>query len=103
MEYFKQYDLDPEQYSTMKVLPVSFATEHKRMLEWTKHLMDIKNYIAIHPSLTKLITALRTATATEFALDKNLSAHNDIFDSFRMCCKWFKLEQRPREGAYAIV
>jgi hypothetical protein len=95
LDYFKQHDLDVEKYSNIKVLPVHFATEHKRMLEHCKHLMDA-GCIAIHPSLTKLITALRTATATEFALDKNMSAHNDIFDSFRMCCKYFNIEEKPR-------
>jgi hypothetical protein len=95
LKYFKDNGLDPEKYGTMKVLPVNFSTEHKKILEHCKHLMD-GGYIAIHPSLTRLITALRTATATEFALDKNLSAHNDIFDAFRMCCKYFNLEEEAR-------
>jgi hypothetical protein len=101
LDYFKQHDLDVEKYSNIKVLPVSFSTEHKRMLEHSKHLMD-SGYIAVHPSLTKLITALRTATATEFALDKNLSAHNDIFDAFRMCCKYFNLEEREKGFSYTL-
>lgn len=99
LQYFKDNDLDVEKCSNIKVLPVNFSTEHKQMLEHCKYLMDF-GMIAIHPSLTKLQTALRTATATEFALDKNLSAHNDIFDSFRMCCKWFSVEEKPKELPY---
>lgn len=104
MEYFKQYGLDPEKYSNMIVLPVSFKVEHRRMAEHCKQLMDAE-YIAIHPSLANLITALRSANFTEFDIDKQHSAHHDIYDSFAMCCKWFNLEEAPRGGGgtYAIV
>jgi hypothetical protein len=92
LEYYKQNNLDPIKYGAMKVLPVSFATEHKKMAEHSKQLMDI-GCIAIHPGLTKLITALRTAKFTEFAYQKQQSAHDDIYDSFRMCLKFFSLQQ----------
>lgn len=94
MEYFKQYDLDAEVHSNLLVLPVNFGTEHKRMAEHAKQLLDA-GYIAIHPSVTKLITALRTATFTELSINKNLSAHHDVYDCFAMCCRWFSLEQKP--------
>ena len=53
-------------------------------------IFEDQRYIQQHAS------ALRTATASEFALDKNMSAHNDILDSFRMCCKYFHIEEKPR-------
>jgi hypothetical protein len=101
VEYYKQAGIDLDK-TGMKVVPVNFSTKHKAMLEHTKQLTSM-NYIAVNRKLSKLITALRTATATEFALDKNLSVHNDVFDAFRMCCKWFNLQQLPEEGPYAIV
>jgi hypothetical protein len=92
LQYFKDNGQDPEEWSTMKVLPVNFSTEHKKMLEHCKEMMPS---IAINRKFDKLITALRTATATEFSLDKNLSVHNDIFDAYRMCCRWFIIKEKP--------
>jgi hypothetical protein len=42
-------------------------------------------YIAINPSHTKLITALRTAVENgDGSLDKEVTSHDDLFDAFRM-------------------
>jgi hypothetical protein len=89
LEYYKHQGADIEKLSHIRVLPVPFSIEHKLMLQKCKMLMDT-GLIAVNHSLTKLITALRTATATDFALDKQSSIHNDIFDAFRMCCKYFE-------------
>jgi hypothetical protein len=102
LQYFKDNNLDPEKWSNMKVLNVSFSLEHKKMLEHCVNLFS-QNAIAVHPSLDKLIVALRTATATEFALDKQNSAHNDIFDAFRMCCKYFDFEEQQHQETYAYA
>lgn len=41
--------------------------------------------LAINPSFTKLITALRTAVEKgEGTLDKEATSHNDVFDAFRL-------------------
>lgn len=41
--------------------------------------------VAINPSHTKLITALRTAVEKgEGTLDKEATSHDDLFDSFRL-------------------
>jgi hypothetical protein len=41
--------------------------------------------VAINPSHTKLITALRTAVEKgEGTLDKEATSHDDLFDAFRM-------------------
>jgi hypothetical protein len=46
------------------------------MLQHTKWLLDERDedgssLVAIHPSFDKLLTALRTAVANEYRLDKN--------------------------------
>jgi hypothetical protein len=42
-------------------------------------------YIAINPSHTKLITALRTAVENgDGSLNKEVTSHDDLFDAFRM-------------------
>ncbi|MGC1133463.1 MAG: hypothetical protein WA941_11610, partial [Nitrososphaeraceae archaeon] len=70
----------------MLVLPVNFAQEHKSMLTFAKELVEYGGgYMAINPSFTKLIVALRTAVEKgEGTLDKEATSHNDLLDAFRM-------------------
>ncbi len=82
----------------MKVLPVNFATEHKTMLSNVKSLLDdSRNLIQIHPSFTKLIDSLKSATAKEYSLQKESTINDDIFDSFRLAMRYVIYE--PEEGA----
>lgn len=92
LQYFKERDLDPEKWSNMKVLPVSFRMEHKALAAHSKQLLDAEGVIAIHPSLTKLITALRTANFTEFDYQKQASSFDDIYDAYRLSLKPIRIE-----------
>jgi hypothetical protein len=51
---------------------------------------DGSSLIAIHPSFDKLLTALRTAVAHEYRLDKEQSAFDDILDAFRLSLQFYK-------------
>ena len=53
----------------MMVVSVHFSTEHKELLNHTKLLLYY-GYLSINPSFTKTTTALRTAIASEYSLDK---------------------------------
>ena len=68
------------------VLPVAFGKYHKQMLAHIKEAMEYHNgQVAINPSHTKLITALRTAVENgEGSLDKEATSHDDLFDAFRL-------------------
>ena len=70
----------------MFVLPVQFAKYHTEMLAHAKEVREYQGgHIAIHPSRTKLITALRTAVENgEGMLDKEATSHDDLMDAFRM-------------------
>jgi hypothetical protein len=47
--------------------------------------------IAIHKErFEKLVTALRTAVANEYKLDKEVSSFNDILDAFRLLLQFYK-------------
>jgi hypothetical protein len=50
-------------------------------------------YLAIHPKFTKLLTAMRTAHATEYKLDKGMTSHNDIFDALRLAVQVYNKEE----------
>ena len=70
----------------MKVLPVSFATEHKRMLA-NLYMLINKEYLVIPKEFDKLIISLRTAYANEYSLDKEQTSYDDSLDALGLACK----------------
>ena len=66
------------------------------MLQHAKALLeDEDNLLAIHKSFDKLLTGLRTAVATEYKLNKEETAYDDIVDAFRrsiqgLARQWFE-------------
>ena len=79
----------------MFIVPVPFGVEGAKMLQHTKWLLgerdeDGSSLIAIHPSFNKLLTALRTAVANEYKLQKEDTSFNDILDAFRLSLIFYK-------------
>ncbi len=75
---------------SMKVLPVSFAAEHKQMLSHLA-MMISKSYLAIPKQYEKLAIALRTAYSTELSLDEEKTSYSDSLDALRLACKMYKM------------
>jgi hypothetical protein len=75
----------------MFVVPIHFNKEHRNMLAHTKQLMEYGGgAIAINPSHTKLITALRTAVEKgDGSLDKEATSHCDCFEAFRLSLQFW--------------
>jgi hypothetical protein len=75
----------------MRIVPVSFITEHKAILGHCKMMLENDGgKIAINPDrFDKLITALRTAIDNDGILDKESTSYNDIFDAFRLALKFY--------------
>jgi hypothetical protein len=89
----RKYNLHIE--DRMFVVPVPFSVEGAKMLQHTKWLLEEKDedgssLIAIHPSFDKLLTALRTAVANEYKLDKTETSYDDILDAFRLSLTFYK-------------
>jgi hypothetical protein len=89
----RKYNLHVE--DRMFVVPVPFSVEGAKMLQHTKWLLDERDedgssLIAIHPSFDKLLTALRTAVANEYKLDKTETSFNDVLDAFRLSLTFYK-------------
>ena len=82
-------NVEKEMRDYMKVEPVSFGVEHKQLLYHVKFLLENK-YLQIHPSMDKLIIALRSAYAKDGVLDKEVTSHHDILDAFRLALRPFK-------------
>jgi hypothetical protein len=90
----KKYNLHLE--DRMIVVPVPFSVEGAHMLQHAKWLMeeteeDGSSLIAIHKErFEKLITALRTAVANEYKLDKEVTSYDDLLDAFRLALTFYK-------------
>jgi hypothetical protein len=73
-----------------KVLPASFATEHKQMLAHL-HMLVNNQYLAVRNEFDKVIISLRTAYAKEYSLDKEQTSYSDSLDALRLACKMYKI------------
>jgi hypothetical protein len=82
----------------MKIIPVSFAKDHKAMLGHVKLLMekDGEGCIAIHPRFQKLLTALRTATDRDGTLLKEETSYDDLLDALRLSLKFYRFDQQQQ-------
>ena len=74
------------------VVPKYFSIESKQMLQHGIALMDDpEGFVAIPEKHESLLVALRSATASEWRLDKSQSVSNDLTDAFIMACSFFRL------------
>jgi hypothetical protein len=89
----RKYNLHIE--DRMFIVPTAFSIKGAEMLAHAKWIMeeteeDGSSLIAIHPSFNKLLTALRTAVAQEYRLQKYETAFNDVLDAFRLSLQFYK-------------
>jgi hypothetical protein len=89
----RKYNLHVE--DRMFVVPVPFSVEGAKMLQHTKWLLEEKDedgssLIAIHPTFDRLLTALRTAVANEYKLQKEETSYDDVLDAFRLSLQFYK-------------
>ncbi len=59
----------------------------KAMLSHLK-MMFYNGYVAVHPSLSDLIIALRSAYSEQDALYKQRSSNNDLWDAAALSLYW---------------
>ena len=93
----KKFNLHVE--DRMFIVPVPFSVEGAQMLQHTKWLLEEKDIdgsslVAIHATFDKLLTALRTAVANEYKLDKQQTSYHDILDAFRLSLQFYKRTKR---------
>jgi hypothetical protein len=89
LAYYKKNILNPANY--MKVIPVPFSINGAKMLQHTKSLLDDPdNLIVIDKRFDKLLTALRTAVANEYKLEKEQTSYHDILDAFRLSLQLYQ-------------
>jgi len=59
----------------------------KAMLSHMKTMFD-NGYVAVHPSFTDMLIALRSAYAEQDTLDKQRSSNNDLWDAAALSLYW---------------
>lgn len=69
--------------NVVKVIPVNFATHHKELLAHL-HVLVNKELIAIPERFNFITTAMSTAIAKEYQLDKTKTSYDDSLDSLRL-------------------
>jgi hypothetical protein len=87
----KKYNLHIE--DRMIVVPVPFSVEGAKMLQHAKWLLeetDEDGSSSIEERFDKLVTALRTAVANEYKLDKEVTSYSDTLDAFRLALTFYK-------------
>jgi hypothetical protein len=95
-QYAKQVNRPLEEFCF--VCPVPFNTQHKNLLAHLKRKIedtDTKGtaIVAIHPKFQELVTALRTAMATELDLNKNDTVSDDTLDAVRLALSYFRFKR----------
>lgn len=90
LAYYKKNNINPANY--MKVIPSIFGNNGgAKMLQHTKSLLEDKdNLVVIDKRFDKLLTALRTAVANEYKLDKEQTSFHDILDAFRLSLQLYQ-------------
>ena len=73
-----------------KVEPVNFGTGNSAVMQNHLRMLLDEGHLAIHPSLTKLITALKGAYEENGNLLKE-SPYNDLTDSMKLAASWFRI------------
>jgi hypothetical protein len=74
------------------VRPRAFgAGEGRKMLSHMKTMFD-NGYVAVHPSFSDMLIALRSAYAEADALDKQRSSNNDLWDAAALSLYWWRLQ-----------
>ena len=76
-----------------RIIPVNFVGNHRKMLEHMVLLVSAGK-VAIPKRYDRLITAMRTAQATEYSLDKENTVNDDDIDSIRLALIPYKYGAR---------
>jgi len=90
LDWERSEDVSP---NDNKILPVAFLKDHKQMLQHLYHQIT-KKRLAIPAKFNKLETALRTAWALGFDLDKDQTLNDDHIDAVRLLLKGVKEKEK---------
>jgi hypothetical protein len=75
------------------IIPINFQKMHRLMAKHAVKALAHKR-VRIHPKFEDLINSLKSVTTRDdqYSIDKSKSAHNDLFDAFRLSLLALKAE-----------
>ncbi|PWU79996.1 MAG: hypothetical protein DLM72_14515 [Candidatus Nitrosopolaris wilkensis] len=73
------------------VQPIPWQKHGREMLVHSRFILE-KGKLRIHPSMEKLILSLKTAYEVNGLLDKQVTLHNDCYDSFIAALKFYRFK-----------
>jgi hypothetical protein len=92
-EEYKDQGMKDRPYETcekyMRIIPIPWNREGVPMMQHSKYVME-RNQLRINPIFDKLITSLRTAYSENDKLNKDLTLHNDCYDSFILALRRYR-------------
>jgi len=88
LDWERAKDVSP---TNNRILPVNFKGDHKDMLFHAYNLVS-KGHVPIPKEYLSLTKSLRSAWATDYDLDKDMTNHNDDLDAFRLMLKGVQFE-----------
>lgn len=89
--YYRRLNMNPAGPGGMIVIPTAFNANGAKMLQAAKSLVEEKDsLLLIDKRFDKLLTALRTAVAREYKLDKEQTSYHDILDAFRLSLQLYQ-------------
>lgn len=80
-------------HGNMRVCPIAFNSMSKFMMYDMKEYVD-KGLLVIHEDQREIIDSLKSAYVVNEKLDKERTAHDDIFDSTRLALLGFDIERK---------
>ncbi|PWU79523.1 MAG: hypothetical protein DLM72_16675 [Candidatus Nitrosopolaris wilkensis] len=88
----REMDMHPPYGQLMNpVQPIAWQKHGREMLVHSRFILE-KAKLRIHPSMTKLILSLKTAYEVNGLLDKQVTLHNDIYDSFIAALRFYRFK-----------
>jgi hypothetical protein len=91
---FDKKDLERKIYhGDMLVCPIAFNTKAREMMYNLKEFVD-KGLLVIHEKQNTVVECLKSAVIINEKLDKELSAHDDLFDSMRLAFSGYRMAEK---------
>jgi len=91
---YDKKDMERKIYSgNMVICPVPFNVKSKEMMYSVKEMVD-KGLVVIHEKQRNVIDCLKSAYVVNEKLDKERTAHDDLFDAIRLSMSNYKITQK---------
>ena len=91
---YKKDEIERKIYhGDMIICPIPFSTKSKQMMYSMKELVD-KGLLVMNEHQRNVIDALKSSFVINEKLDKERTAHDDIFDAMRLALSNYEIDEK---------